>query len=72
LEPSPEWQKSDTAPLHCFLFGQDGEDKFETAFNHDEFFQKEEDVPVSETFACKKILYSPVGTSAVKVKNNSF
>lgn len=45
---------------------QEQADPFEKAFSHDEFFQKEEDVPVSETFACKKMLFTTLGTSAVK------
>ena len=43
-------------------------DPFDKEFSHDEFFQSEEEVPVSETFLCKRILYYTIGTSAVKVR----
>ena len=42
-------------------------DPFDKVFSHDEFFQSEKEVPVSETFLCKRILYYTIGTSAVKV-----
>ena len=43
-------------------------DPFDKVFSHDEFFQSEKEVPVSETFLCKRILYYTIGTSAVKVR----
>jgi uncharacterized surface protein with fasciclin (FAS1) repeats len=40
-------------------------------FQHDEFFQQSENVAVSETFACKRILFKTIGSSSVKVGNTS-
>lgn len=41
-------------------------DLTENVFGHDEFFQDKEEVPVSESYICKKILYSTIGVSHVK------
>ena len=42
-------------------------DLTEDVFGHDEFFADKEEVPVSESYVCKKILFSTIGVSNVKV-----
>ncbi|XP_023338846.1 transmembrane protein adipocyte-associated 1 homolog [Eurytemora carolleeae] len=57
--------------LQDVLRGSNSSDKDlgEEVFDHDEFFhqQNKDEVPVSEFYVCKKILYTTIGVSSVKV-----
>jgi len=43
------------------------EEMVQDVLDHDEFFQDKESAPVSEAFICKRILYSTVATSDIKM-----